>query len=87
MAKKLNVYFKQKFIGELVQDDDGQMKFSYSLSCLNDPEMIAISCSLPLEKKTFTQKECRAFFSGILPEANQRKKAFHHYWSALNFLN
>lgn len=73
MAKISDVYLQKKIIGELKQDDDGQLKFSYLSSWLEDPDAMAISCSLPLEKKTFAQKECRAFFSGILPEANQRE--------------
>ncbi len=49
------------------------MNFTYSASWLADPLAIGISCSLPLQKETFTRKNCRAFFGGILPEENQRK--------------
>ena len=61
MAKVLDVYFKQKIIGELTQDDDGQMKFTYLSSWLNDPDAIAISYSLPLEKKRFYKKNVVLF--------------------------
>ena len=73
MAKILDVYFHEKIIGQLEQDDHGDMNFTYSASWLNDPNAIRISCSLPLQKGTFKRKECRAFFGGILPEENQRK--------------
>lgn len=73
MAKILDVYFHEKIIGTLKQDDDGQIEFSYLPSWLENPDAIAISCSLPLQKATFKRKECRAFFAGILPEENQRK--------------
>ena len=73
MSKKLNVYFHDQWIGTLEQNPHGEMIFAYSMSWLQNPAAIAISCSLPLRSRTFTQKECRPFFAGILPEDNQRK--------------
>jgi serine/threonine-protein kinase HipA len=73
MAKILDVYFHEKIVGELKQNDDGQIEFTYLPSWLEHPDTIAISCSLPLQQATFKRKECRAFFAGILPEESQRK--------------
>ncbi len=73
MARLLDVYLFEKIVGELKQDNDGQMLFTYSSNWLNDPNAIPLSCSLPLQKESFKRKECRAFFSGILPEADSRK--------------
>lgn len=73
MAKTLDVYFNEKIIGKLVQDDHGDMSFTYSKGWVEDPRAIAISCSLPLQLETFERKKCRAFFEGILPEQDQRK--------------
>lgn len=73
MTKTLQVYFHETVIGQLVQDDDGEINFTYDKAWLNDPNAVAISCSLPLRQETFRRKECRAFFEGILPEDNQRK--------------
>lgn len=73
MAKILNVYFHEKIVGQLEQDDHGDINFTYSLSWLNDPAAIKISHSLPLQEAAFQRKECRAFFGGILPEESQRK--------------
>lgn len=73
MAKILNVYFHERIVGELKQDDAGDMVFTYLPDWLKDKAAIAISYSLPLQEKTFKRKQCRAFFAGILPEANQRK--------------
>jgi len=73
MARLLDVYLFEKIVGELKQDNDGQMLFIYSSSWLSDPNAIPLSCSLPLQKGAFKRKECRPFFSGILPEADQRK--------------
>src|SRR3990167_405322 len=73
MTKRLDVYFHEKIIGELKQNDDGQMEFTYLSSWLNDPDSMAISASLPLGERIFIQKQCRAFFSGLLPEEQPRK--------------
>jgi serine/threonine-protein kinase HipA len=73
MDKILDVYFHEKVIGQLKQDNHGDMSFKYSLSWLNDPDATRISCSLPLQENTYGRKECHAFFGGILPEENQRK--------------
>lgn len=60
-------------MGQLVQDDYGDIHFTYATSWLDDSNAIKISCSLPLQKDTFNRKSCRAFFEGILPEEDQRK--------------
>lgn len=73
MAKTLDVYFHEKIIGELVQDDHGDISFTYSKEWIEDPHAMAISCSLPLQLETFERKKCRTFFEGILPEQDQRK--------------
>jgi serine/threonine-protein kinase HipA len=73
MTKILNVYFQEKIIGKLVQDNNGDVSFTYSKEWLEDSHAIAISCSLPLQEERFGRKECRAFFEGLLPEQDQRK--------------
>ena len=42
---------------------DGKMEFQY-----NPDNSIQISLSLPIQKETFKEKSCRAFFGGFLPE-------------------
>lgn len=73
MAKTLDIYFHEKIIGQLMQDDHGDMNFTYASSWLTDPNATRISCSLPLQRDTFKRKNCQAFFGGILPEETQRK--------------
>lgn len=73
MPKKLDVYFKMERIGELEQNNHGQMRFTYVSEWLENPAAFAVSQSLPLQAETFTQKECRPFFAGILPEDTIRK--------------
>jgi len=73
MARTLTVQYDRERIGRLIQDDGGQMTFRYDESWLARPEPIALSRSLPLRAEPFTQKECRGFFGGILPEEGRRK--------------
>ena len=73
MARTLNVYYNRELVGQLIQDDGGQMIFQYDEAWRGRPQPVALSRSLPLRKKPFTQKECRGFFGGILPEEGNRK--------------
>lgn len=73
MARTLNAYYDRELVGQLVQDDGGQMTFQYDPSWFGIPEPIALSWSLPVQEEPFTQKECRGFFGGILPEEDNRK--------------
>ena len=73
MARTLNVYYDRESVGQLIQDDGGQMTFQYAATWLGRPEPITLSQSLPLREEPFTQKECRGFFGGILPEEDNRK--------------
>ncbi|MCH8135169.1 MAG: HipA N-terminal domain-containing protein, partial [Proteobacteria bacterium] len=73
MARNLNVYYDRELAGQLIQDDGGQMTFQYDKDWLTKPEPIPLSRSLPLREELFTQKDCRAFFGGTLPEEGNRK--------------
>jgi len=73
MAKILHVYLNQNLAGFLAQNDGGQLEFTYLLDYLQKPEAIPLSHSLPLRPEMFVAKECRGFFSGILPEETNRE--------------
>jgi serine/threonine-protein kinase HipA len=73
MARTLNVFFDREFVGKLTQDDGGQMIFQYGESWLAKDAPMALSRSLPLRPEPFSQKECRGFFGGTLPEEGSRK--------------
>lgn len=73
MTKILDVYFHDKVVGQLIQDNHGEINFSYSPSWLDAPDATRISCSLPLQKEVFDRRHCQAFFGGILPEDTQKK--------------
>lgn len=73
MPRKLDVYLRQELTGQLIQDEHGQMSFSYAESWLKNPNAVPLSHSLPLRKERFSRNECRGFFAGVLPEQAQRE--------------
>jgi serine/threonine-protein kinase HipA len=73
MARVLDVYLHSNRVGQLTQDDHGQMSFMYIETWLTHPKAMPLSQSLPLRAEHFSRKECRPFFSGILPESHKRE--------------
>ena len=71
---KLNVFFADKKAGVLESTDNRGVIFVYDNDYLEDKNSVALSVSLPLQEKEFSQKECMPFFSGLLPEEDSRKK-------------
>jgi len=65
MGQKLSVRLYGKQVGILEQTKTGKLQFMYE-----DDSDFAISNSLPLDKKTFTDKECKPYFNGLLPESD-----------------
>ena len=73
MPRMLDVYLHRNLAGQLIQDEHGQMAFSYAESWLNNPEAIPLSHSLPLRKERFNRNDCRGYFAGVLPEEGKRE--------------
>lgn len=77
MSKKLDVYLRDDLVGHFVQDDHGDVAFSYAESWLENVAAIPLSQSLPLRQERFSRKECRGFFAGLLPEQSMREIIAH----------
>jgi serine/threonine-protein kinase HipA len=73
MSRKLDVYLHRERVGRLVQNNQGDVLFEYDDVWLNNPKAKFLSQSLPLAKKRFNRRECRAFFAGVLPEGGKRE--------------
>ena len=73
MTRRLNVFLHQDYVGELLQDDSGQLSFTYAKEWLDKAGATALSYSLPVRAEPFSGRECRGFFSGILPEDQKRR--------------
>lgn len=60
----LYVYLNDQLTGILEKDDNGGINFTYNPSAKQ-----SLSLSLPLDKKTYLNNECKGFFNGLLPES------------------
>ncbi len=69
--KTLQVRLNNKFVGVLQQDDNGKYFFQYAEKA-HQP----LSLSLPLRSnRYYSNKECKGFFNGLLPESDNVRKA------------
>ncbi|MGO9547324.1 MAG: type II toxin-antitoxin system HipA family toxin [Rhodomicrobium sp.] len=72
MTKALSVWWDNTVVGTLSLNRHGDMRFTYSGAWLADAANPALSVSLPKRPESFSRRECRPFFEGLLPEAAQR---------------
>ena len=72
MSRSLDVYLHNFLVGHLSQSREGQLSFIYTKEWLHHKDRMPLSISLPLQAEPFKQKECKGFFSGILPEEAHR---------------
>lgn len=73
--RHLGIWLEQLRVGDLDQDDNGNLSFRYDPGFERDMGTSAISVSLPKRPTPFNQKECLPFFDGLLPESLQRQAA------------
>lgn len=73
MALTLDVYLHSHYVGQLVQNEHGDMVFGYDAQWLESPHAVPLSHSLPLQAEEFDRTQCRGFFGGILPEDVKRQ--------------
>lgn len=73
MSRLLDVYFKDRMAGELKQDEDASLTFTYDSDYLAT-EPVALSVSLPVKAEPFTDRIARPFFSGLLPDEGARRR-------------
>jgi len=72
VTRALSVWWEGAVVGTLAVNRHGEMRFAYSPEWLAEPARPAISFSLPKRSEPFTQRQCRPFFAGLLPEESQR---------------
>jgi serine/threonine-protein kinase HipA len=75
MTRTLDIWWDGRLVGQLTQDKHGELGFAYARAWLDDEAAQPLSASLPKRAKTFTRRECRPFFGGLLPEESQRDAA------------
>ena len=75
MSPALDVWWDRRLVGQLTQDRHGELGFVYSPDWLQREDAPPLSASLPKRTESYTRRECRPFFGGLLPEEGQRKAA------------
>jgi len=70
--RRLHVWWDEQRVGELTQDDHGDLGFIYSPDYLARDKTRPLSRFLPKRTEPFTRRECRPFFGGLLPEEGTR---------------
>ena len=73
MNEKLNVYFEEIKVGELIQDEELLLSFKYSNDWLEYSPNFQLSLALPLRKEAFGNKLTLSFFENLLPEGDVRR--------------
>lgn len=73
--RTLFVWWDSRLVGQLTQDQHGELGFSYATEWLAGKDTQALSASLPKRAEPFSRRECRPFFGGLLPEEGQRDAA------------
>ena len=74
MSRELGVWFEQHRVGTFAQSDDGRQSFVYAESWLALSDRFAISLSMPLGDEAFGDAVARAFFGGLLPDDEVRRR-------------
>ena len=65
--KKAKIYFRDSFAGLLIEDENG-FSFSYDSDYIKSDDAEAISLTLPLSDKPYTNAVLFPFFDGLIPE-------------------
>jgi serine/threonine-protein kinase HipA len=71
----LVVWWDGRVVGQLTQNQHGELGFAYSPEWLGTDDAPPLSASLPKRAEPFSRRECRPFFGGLLPEESQRDAA------------
>lgn len=73
MSRVLNVWWDERLVGRLSQNRHGELGFIYVAEWLDAGDAAPpLSASLPRRVEPFRRRECGPFFSGLLPDEDQR---------------
>ena len=68
MSAHLNLYYEEKLVGVLSEDEQERLSFKYSKEWLEDDQSFSISVALRLVDETFDHIKTKSFFENLLPE-------------------
>jgi len=88
--KKLNVFYRQKLVGSLIEDNEERLTFQYEDSWINDEDHFSLSLALKVRKESYDHLATKSFFENLLPEGEVKKilemKSPENIGDELNFL-
>ncbi len=82
---KLNIFFEEQKVGELVRDKELMHTFRYDPSWLKYPDRFQLSLALPLQEEPFGNKLTLSFFENLLPEGEVREILWRDYQIGSSF--
>jgi serine/threonine-protein kinase HipA len=87
-VSKLNVFFEDQKVGELIRDEELTHSFKYDLGWLHSTDKFQLSLALPLQDKIFGNRLTLSFFENLLPEGKVREilGKDYHIESSFEFL-
>lgn len=65
---KQGIVYKKDIVAGIVWEDENGFGFQYNNDYLKNPKYGAISKTLPLREKKFTDQTILPFFDGLIPE-------------------
>lgn len=68
MTSHLNLFYEDKHVGVLSEDDEERLSFRYVKKWLESEDSFPISIALKLEDKEYGHIQTKAFFENLLPE-------------------
>jgi serine/threonine-protein kinase HipA len=74
MTRKLVAWFEHTPIGTFAQADDGRQSFRYLPTWLVQAGRFPLSLSMPLTEAAYGDRAARAFFGGLLPDDELRRR-------------
>jgi serine/threonine-protein kinase HipA len=74
VARRLRVFLEETYVGSFAQDESGQESFQYDPAWLGSEHARPLSLSLPLRVEPFEDRQTRAFFGGLLPDDELRRR-------------
>lgn len=66
--RKAAVYYKEWLAGTLTETDEGEYTFQYDEKYIGEHSNESITLTMPVSKKTYTEKRLFPFFEGLIPE-------------------
>ena len=66
--RKAAIYYKDWLAGILTETDDGEYTFQYDEKYVLEHSKESITLTMPVSKKTYTEKRLFPFFEGLIPE-------------------